>query len=107
VSTIDKEGTLRNVEEEVRTFIAGNFLLTAEMVDLAGGESLTQLGVIDSVGVLELMLFLETNYLIEIPDHEVVPDNMDTVDNIVRYIERKLETAGKGASDHDYADYLV
>lgn len=98
---------LSKVEQEVRTFIVENFLLTAEMVDLAGSESLTQRGIVDSVGILELMLFLETSYQVEIPDHEVIPDNMDTVDNIVRYVERKLEESDKVASDHDYVDFIA
>jgi acyl carrier protein len=98
---------LSDLEQEVRAFIGDNYLLTAEPVTLAGGESLTQRGIIDSVGILELILFLETNYRIQIPDEEVVLENMDTVDKIVRYLERKLVKAGEVGIEHDYSDHIT
>jgi acyl carrier protein len=45
--------------------------------------------VVDSTAVLELTLFLEETFDISIPDEEIVPDNLDSVDRMVAYIERK------------------
>jgi|SRR5215218_7857041 len=78
------------LERDVRTFIVDNFLLTENEADLSGETSLTRGGVVDSVGIVELMHFLETHYGIEIADEEAVPENIDTVDNIVRYLRGKL-----------------
>jgi len=61
-----------------------NFFVTDE--SLAGGLSLTDSGTIDSTGVLELVVFLEETFGISIPDSDVVPDNLDTIDNLVRYV---------------------
>jgi len=61
-----------------------NFFVSDE--SLEGGLSLTDSGTIDSTGVLELVLFLEETFVISIPDDQIVPDNLDTIDNLVRYI---------------------
>jgi len=51
--------------------------------------------VIDSTGVLELVGFLEENFGIRIQDEELVPENLDTIDNIVQFVTKKrgAETA--------------
>jgi len=51
--------------------------------------------VIDSTGVLELVGFLEENFGIRIQDEELVPENLDTIDNIVQFVttKRGAETA--------------
>lgn len=93
VTQTNKEVTLVNLEQEIRAFIADNFLLTRSIDEVAGNESLTRRGIVDSVGVLEVILFLETNYGIEVLDTEVVSANVDTIDNIVAYVSRKLKLA--------------
>lgn len=44
---------------------------------------------IDSTGVLELVGFLEENFGVRIQDEELVPENLDTIDNIVQFVTRK------------------
>jgi acyl carrier protein len=84
---------LNTLEQEIRAFLTDNFLLTQEAIELAGDESLTRRGIVDSVGLLEVILFLESNYGIDVPDDEVMPGNMDTIDNIVGYLARKFAAA--------------
>jgi len=80
------------VESELRSFIGDNFFLADDSKTLAGNASLTRDGIIDSVGIVELLHFIETHYGIEITDDETIPENIDSIDNIVRYVSRKLET---------------
>jgi len=82
------------VESELRSFIGDNFLLSDDPKTLPGNASLTRDGIIDSVGIVELLHFIETHYGVEISDDETIPENIDTIDNIVRYVTRKL---GAGA----------
>lgn len=84
---------MSNLEQEIRAFILENCPIPGSAPDLAGHDSLTRRGVVDSVGVLELILFLETSYGIDIPDDEVRPENIDSIDNIVRYVGSKLAPA--------------
>ena len=77
------------IEQGIRKFIVDNLLLGQEDRLLAGSESLLEAGIIDSTGVLELVAFLEESYGIEVSDDEMVPDNLDSLDNLVRYVSKK------------------
>lgn len=77
------------METELRSFLAENFLLGEEFRGLPGSASLIEAGIIDSTGVLELVGFLEEAYEIEITDSELVPENLDSIDNVVRFVGAK------------------
>ena len=75
------------IETAIRTFIAENFIF--DSLPPGGGDSLTQMGILDSMGVLELIMFIEERFGFKIPDEETLPENLDTIDNIVHYVERR------------------
>ena len=79
------------IERDVREFLAQNFPLADESTDLGGNDSLIEAGVIDSTGVLELIEYLESNYDIQIADEEVLPDNLDSIERISRFVTSKLD----------------
>ena len=83
---------MTTVEQEVRTFLAEHFSLGKDISHLSSSQSLTERGFIDSVGIVEVLTFLETRYEIQISDDETVPENIDTIDNIVRFIGVKRGT---------------
>ncbi|HKI58696.1 MAG TPA: acyl carrier protein [Trueperaceae bacterium] len=77
------------VEREVRSFLTDNFILDEDASDasaLPGDASLTERGVLDSMGVLELIMFIEERYGFKVPDEDTVPENLDSVDRIVGYV---------------------
>ena len=80
---------LRNREAEVRGFIVDNFLF-GEDPGISAEASLMQEGIVDSTGLLELIMFLEETYGISIADEELVPENLDTIQNIDRFVSQKL-----------------
>ena len=81
------------MESEIRAFIADNFLLGDDVQKLAGSASLIDAGIIDSTGVLELVGFLEDRYGIRIADHELLPENLDSIDNVIRFVGEKQSAA--------------
>jgi acyl carrier protein len=83
---------MTTVEQEVRTFLAEYFSRGKDISHLSSSQSLTERGFIDSVGIVEVLTFLETRYEIQISDDETVPENIDTIDNIVRFIGVKRGT---------------
>jgi acyl carrier protein len=85
------------VERDIRDFIDENFPLRDLRAELGGGDSLVDSGVIDSLGVLELVEHVQSRYGIEVPDDELLPENFDSIDAIVRFVDLKL--AGRAASD--------
>ena len=78
-----------NIEMKVREFISNNFLLHNDDVALNPGSSLLEEGIIDSTGVLELVSFIETEFNIQIGEDEIIPENLDSIENIVNFINRK------------------
>lgn len=53
---------------------------------------------IDSTGMMELVVFIESEFGFKADDTELVPDNLDSIDNLVRYIARKKSPRTIGAA---------
>lgn len=82
------------IRQDLRTFIIGNFMFGQGGDSLTDGQSFLETGVIDSTGVLELIAFLEQQYGITVEDNEVIPANLDSVDQIVTFVQRKQAAQG-------------
>jgi len=81
--------------DTVRQFIIENFLYGND--EKIGEEtSFLQSGIIDSTGILELVGFLENTFGITLEDDELVPENLDNLRSISRFIERKLNGSPSG-----------
>lgn len=78
-----------SVEQTVRNYILENFLFTTDASVLGVDESFLAKGIIDSTGMLEVIYFLEDKFGIRINDAEMIPENLDSISNIVRFVERK------------------
>jgi acyl carrier protein len=76
------------IVEQVRAFVIQNYLF-GRTDELNNYDSFLESGIIDSTGVLELVAYLESTYNIKIQDEELVPDNLDSIDNITRYLSSK------------------
>ena len=83
------------IENEIREFIMENFLWDEE-VNLSEEDSLLEKGIIDSTGVLELVAFIEETYSFKINDEELVPENLDSIKNILQFIQNKLSFSREG-----------
>ncbi|VAX32468.1 Acyl carrier protein [hydrothermal vent metagenome] len=77
------------VEKELRRFVVDNFLF-GQKDGFMDDDSLLEKGIIDSTGVLELVAFLEKKYKIDIEDEDLVPENLDSIINIVRFVKTKM-----------------
>ena len=77
------------IRQQVRNMILDSFLRGADPASLKDDVSLERSHVVDSVKMLELILFVEETFGFSVENEEAVPDNFDTVDNIVAYVERK------------------
>lgn len=82
-----------SVKDQVRSFILSNYLFTDDAKALEDSVSLMQGGTMDSTGILELIMFLEEKFGIKVADEEMVPANLDSVNNVVAFVDRKQ--AGK------------
>jgi acyl carrier protein len=82
-----------SIEQRVRSFLREAYPGAIE-TELTAEQSLLESGVLDSIGVLGLMTWLEREFAIYVEDHEVLPENIDGVGRIVRYVEAKRAEAG-------------
>jgi len=79
-------------ESEIRKFIFDTFMTGADDKDLDNDDPLIDKGIIDSMGMLELIAFAEEEYNIEVEDEEVIPDNFGTVNKLSAYVNKKLSS---------------
>jgi acyl carrier protein len=78
-----------SIEQDVRAFVVSNFLFGVD-TGLPADRSFLSSGIIDSTGVLELVAFLEQRYQLAIADDELVPENLDSLENVTGFVSRKL-----------------
>lgn len=74
----------------VRAFLVDSFLYGQDSADLREDTSLLAAGHIDSTGVLEIIAFLESSFGVSVEPEEMVPENLDSIACIERYVLRKL-----------------
>ena len=84
---------MEQTRQELRQFVISNFLLTEDDAGFTDDASFVEQGIVDSTGVLELVSFLERRYAITLDDAELVPDNLDSIENLTAFLERKLQSA--------------
>lgn len=78
------------IREQVRHFILANYMFTDDESKLSDDESLMQSGAMDSTGILELIMFVEETFGIKVADEDMLPANLDSVQNVVSFVQRKL-----------------
>ena len=78
------------IRKELKDFITEVFLVGDNNGSLNDSESFMQAGIIDSTGVLELASFIEQQYSFTIEDDEMTPGNLDSINNLVTFISRKI-----------------
>ena len=77
------------LKDKIRKFIVEDFLFGDDN-GLKDDTSFLDEGIIDSTGILELVSFLEEEFSISVEDEELIPENLDSIMNVVAYLEKKM-----------------
>lgn len=85
--------TESQVRAEIRQYLLENFFMGDTAAMLSDDESFLENGTIDSTGALEVVMFLESNFGLKVEDREMLPENIDSVNNQVKFVLRKLDAA--------------
>lgn len=86
---------MQQIERSIRDFIADTFPSEHDIQTLPAQQSLFDSGVIDSIAVLTIVVWLEETFDIIVDDDDVVPENIDGIANLTAYVVRKREQAGQ------------
>ena len=78
-----------NPRQVIRNYILENFLFTDDPAAIEDDASFLEQGIIDSVGALEIALFIEQSFGFAVQEDEMLPENLDSVDNLVAFVSRK------------------
>ena len=80
--------TLDTIQQKLIRFLEEEILVDKEQSKIAPDQSLFS-GVLDSLGTLRLVVFIEETYGIQVADGELIPENFDTVERLAKYIQTK------------------
>ena len=80
-----------SIEEKVRGYILDNFLFTDDQSALSSEDSFMEKGLIDSTGIIEVIYFLEEEFNVQVESDEMIPENLDSVTNLVAFVEKKTK----------------
>jgi len=80
---------MSELKDTIRTFVVENFLFGNDD-NLEGNTSFLEEGIIDSTGILELVSYLEEEFPITVEDEELIPENLDSINNVTAYLQSKM-----------------
>jgi acyl carrier protein len=86
-----KKNKKNNYKKTLRKFVKKNYFIKDSFSD---SDSFFENGIIDSTGVLELVSFIEDKYDIQVEDEELIPENLDSIDNLSNFLKSKHGDAG-------------
>lgn len=78
-----------DIQSSIIDFVNKNFLMNSGAVKFSNTDSFMEKGIIDSTGVLELVTFIQQEFRITVDDNELIPENLDSVNNLTNYIMKK------------------
>jgi acyl carrier protein len=73
----------------IRKYVLENYLFTDNEDELKNDDSFLEKGILDSTGILEIITLIEEQFGIKVDDAEMIPENLDSVNNIVSYVTKK------------------
>ncbi|MCG3176809.1 MAG: hypothetical protein MOGMAGMI_01773 [Candidatus Omnitrophica bacterium] len=83
-----------DIKTTLREYIRRNYLGAASRTDFGDDDSFLREGIVDSIGILELAQFVQETFGVRVETADILPSNFDTLNNLERYVDRKLKTAG-------------
>jgi acyl carrier protein len=80
----------QDIKDKLLFFLQNNVLYNESIDEIDHDISLIDNGYIDSIGIIELVTFIEKTFQIKVHDHEIIPENFDSIGKIYSYISGKV-----------------
>jgi acyl carrier protein len=78
------------IKPQIRNYIAQNILFSDNGFKYDDDASFLEEGIVDSLGIMELVLFIEERFGLSVDDRDLTPDNFDSVNKMANYIQNRL-----------------
>ena len=82
-----------SLRDRIQNFILENYLFTSDRSALGLDDSLLGRGIVDSTGMLEIIMFIEEQLGVTVKDEDMVPENLDSVSRIAAFVESRRKVA--------------
>lgn len=89
---------MTDIKQRVKEYIVDSMLMGGGAEEIKDDTSFLDIGALDSTGVIELVSFLEKTFGITVADEEMVPENLDSLSAIERYVSGKLRSGSRHAN---------
>jgi acyl carrier protein len=86
---------MEQIKSELRNFIAESILFNPDGYPHGDETSFLDRGILDSMSIMDLVLHVETTFGIDIRDHEITPENFDSIEKLAGYIQQKTKESGE------------
>jgi acyl carrier protein len=91
------------LENEIRRYVADNLLYVEEGLEYDDDTSFVGSGLIDSMGIMELVSYVQSNFQILVDQQDLVPDNFDSVSKVAAFIRGKQSAAAQAEGSNGHA----
>lgn len=84
------EGKAMDIKSLLKQFVISEIVVDTTCADIRETESLIDNGILDSLGIIKILTFIEDKFSIKISDDELVPENFETLYSISNLIDKKI-----------------
>lgn len=84
-----REVRTSDIRQTLRSFIAEEMLFSGSDYPYPDDASFLENGIVDSMGVMQLVMFIEERFGMPVHDSEIIPDNFDSIERLGAYVQRK------------------
>jgi acyl carrier protein len=82
---------MSQTEQLIASYIADNILFSKNGYPHPANASFLDNGIVDSMNILELVMFVEEKFGVKVADDEIIPENFDSVEQLARYVDSKRQ----------------
>ncbi len=79
-----------DIKDQIRQYIARNLLFSDNGFKYDDDASFLEEGIVDSLGIMDLISFIEETFGLTVKDEDLTPDNFDSVNKLANYVQRRL-----------------
>ena len=79
-----------DIKAQIRQYIARNLLFSDNGFKYGDDASFLEEGIVDSLGIMDLVCFIEETFGLTVTDEDLTPDNFDSVNKLANYIQHRL-----------------